>query len=131
MLKRKTPLKRGGRLHPYSKKRKALNDTYLELRKDYLLEHPYCMHFMQENGIDEDVAVKNMGIVLVKRKDGQSDGDWDWGHCPKATQIHHRKGRVGNLLIDMRWWMAVSEEGHRKIHNDPKTSYEKGYMVPR
>jgi hypothetical protein len=41
-LKRKTPLKRGGRLRPVSKKRAKQNKIYSETRKLYLEKYPFC-----------------------------------------------------------------------------------------
>src|SRR4051812_11015569 len=37
----------------------------------------------------------------------------------RATQVHHKKGRRGKLLLDQRYWIAVSDEGHTKIHDFP------------
>lgn len=37
-----------------------------------------------------------------------------------ATQCHHQRGRLGSLLMDERFWIAVSAEGHDKIHRNPE-----------
>lgn len=42
----------------------------------------------------------------------------------QANQIHHSRGRIGRLLCDMRWWIPVSQEGHRWIeenHREART----------
>lgn len=36
-----------------------------------------------------------------------------------ATDIHHQRGRLSKLLMDQRWWVPVSRDGHRKIHDQP------------
>ena len=41
-LKRKTPLKRGGRLNPVSKKRAKQNKVYSIARAEYLEQNPLC-----------------------------------------------------------------------------------------
>jgi 5-methylcytosine-specific restriction endonuclease McrA len=41
-LKRKTPIKRGGRLKPVSKKRAKQNKVYSSVRLDYLQHNPLC-----------------------------------------------------------------------------------------
>jgi len=41
-LKRKTPLKRGGRLKPVSKKRAKQNKVYSAVRLEYLQHNPLC-----------------------------------------------------------------------------------------
>lgn len=84
-----------------AKKRGPLNAQYMKLREEFLKAHPYCEYCLLE-------AIKV---------------------CP-STEIHHKKGR-GKYLLDTTTWMAVSNEGHKAIHADPKTSYAKGYMLPR
>lgn len=60
----------------------------------------------------------------------------------KATQVHHSRGKVGYydqmardndipLLIDDRFWLAVSSEGHRKITDDSKFAIENGFSFLR
>lgn len=59
-----------------------------------------------------------------------------------ATQVHHKKGRRGyadqwardnniTLLNDKRFWLAVSNDGHTMIENDPEWAYKKGYSLLR
>lgn len=66
--------------------------------------------------------------------------------CPvtgqEATDVHHKMGRVGfadqwarinniPLLLDVRFWLAVSREGHNKIEMNPEWAKEKGYSQNR
>lgn len=55
--------------------------------------------------------------------------------CPitgfEATEIHHKKGRTGELLTNEDFWLAVSREGHIKIENNPQWAYEQGYSLKR
>lgn len=56
--------------------------------------------------------------------------------CPiyanlKAEDIHHMKGRIGLLLMDKRYWLAVSRKAHVKIELNPKWAREQGYSLPR
>ena len=44
-----------------------------------------------------------------------------------ASQIHHRRGRIGTLLIDQRFWIAVSMEGHEWIHHNPELARADGF----
>ena len=63
--------------------------------------------------------------------------------CPvtgkEATEVHHMKKRVGfadswarvnnvTLLLDTRFWLAVSREGHIWIHNNPVEATALGYL---
>lgn len=55
--------------------------------------------------------------------------------CPitgkKATTIHHKKGRIGNLLNDTRYWVALSMEGHKFVEENPEWAKENGYSLSR
>jgi len=66
--------------------------------------------------------------------------------CPvtnqPTTDIHHKMGRVGfadewarinniPLLLDERFWLAVSREGHRQIEENPEWAKENGYSLNR
>ena len=55
--------------------------------------------------------------------------------CPitgdAATQIHHKKGRIDELLTDVRFFLAVSDAGHKKIEANPEWAYEMGYSLSR
>lgn len=48
-----------------------------------------------------------------------------------ATQCHHRAGRQNELLMDETYWLAVSDDGHRFIHENSEYSRKMGYMVLR
>ncbi len=60
----------------------------------------------------------------------------------KATECHHMAGRVGYhdewardnempLLLDERFWLPVSEAGHKKITNNPKWASENKFTFLR
>jgi len=62
-------------------------------------------------------------------------------HLP-ATDIHHKKGRVGYadqwardndvpLLIDERHWLPVSRVGHMQIEENPVWARKMGYSENR
>ena len=49
----------------------------------------------------------------------------------RANQIHHMKGRIGDLLIDTRYFFAVCHECHEKIELNPAWAKEKGFSIDR
>lgn len=64
--------------------------------------------------------------------------------CPvtgqRAKEVHHMRKRRGYadelarlnnipLLLDQRFWLAVSRDGHEAIENNPEWAYEKGYSI--
>lgn len=55
--------------------------------------------------------------------------------CPvtgqRATEVHHMKGRIGNLLLDTKFWLAVSRDGHKKIEENPDWAKENGFSLNR
>lgn len=48
-----------------------------------------------------------------------------------STEVHHKKGRMGDLLLDEEFWLAVCTDDHIQIHARPAWAYEKGYLVKR
>lgn len=59
-----------------------------------------------------------------------------------TTDVHHMKGRVGfadkhardnniPLLIDERFWLAVSRRGHKWIEGHPDQAKERGFSKNR
>lgn len=55
--------------------------------------------------------------------------------CPitgePATEIHHKRGRIGSLFTDVRYFLAVSRNGHIKIENSPAWAKKMGYSLER
>jgi len=50
--------------------------------------------------------------------------------CPnEATQIHHMKGRLGPLLTDVQWWMAVCQACHVYIEDHKKEARKRGLIL--
>lgn len=124
MLKRRTPLQRGGGLKPVSAKRARINKVYGALRKKFLDARPYCEWWLKEHGctladMETNGCVQwNNGFTIK------------WLTVPKSEDVHHRKGR-GKYLLDTSTWLAVSRAAHNHIHTFTKESYDKGYLLPR
>ena len=52
--------------------------------------------------------------------------------CNKlATEIHHKRGRVGDLLTDVGHFLAVDSRCHQSIENNPTWAKERGYSLDR
>ena len=45
--------------------------------------------------------------------------------------IHHKAGRIGSLLYNPRYFLAVCGACHDTIENNPEWAKEKGYSVMR
>jgi hypothetical protein len=46
-----------------------------------------------------------------------------------ATEIHHKNGRNGKRLYDNRFFMSICRDCHQYVHNNPKESREKGWLL--
>jgi hypothetical protein len=52
--------------------------------------------------------------------------------CKKLpTEVHHKKGRIGKLLTDTRYFLGVCRECHNKIELEPLWAKENGYSLNR
>ena len=49
----------------------------------------------------------------------------------RATQVHHMKGRIGDLLTDEHWFLPVSDPAHKKIELNPDWAKENGFSLNR
>lgn len=48
-----------------------------------------------------------------------------------AVDIHHKKGTVGSLFLDERFFLPVSRLGHKWIEEHPEEAYKLGYSLLR
>lgn len=48
-----------------------------------------------------------------------------------ATQVHHRRGRIGALLTDERYWSALCGPCHRWVTEHPARAYDLGISERR
>ena len=48
-----------------------------------------------------------------------------------ATEIHHMKGREGNLLNDQEYFMATCRSCHIWIENNPNEAKKEGWSLNR
>jgi hypothetical protein len=50
---------------------------------------------------------------------------------PVAKQPHHIRGRTRKLLCCIKWWLAVSLEGHIWIENNKDQARARGWLAPK
>lgn len=48
-----------------------------------------------------------------------------------ATEVHHMRGRDGDRLLVVDWWMAGCSACHRWVTEHPAEAYEKGLSLHR
>jgi hypothetical protein len=49
----------------------------------------------------------------------------------KAVEIHHKRGRTGDLYLDQRFWLAVSKKAHHEITTKHQWAIDNGYSELR
>ena len=49
----------------------------------------------------------------------------------RATDVHHKKGRIGDNMLDVNHWLGVCRTCHNWIENHPDESYELGFSKKR
>jgi hypothetical protein len=52
--------------------------------------------------------------------------------CNRVSEdIHHKKGRIGKLLYDERFFLAVCRVHHTEIETNPDAAKQNGYSLSR
>lgn len=46
----------------------------------------------------------------------------------KQISVHHTRGRVGTLLCDERFWLALCDHCHRWVHDNPEEARSVGLL---
>ena len=49
----------------------------------------------------------------------------------RATEVHHRAGRVGAALLDVSRWAGMCSDCHRWATGNPLLAVAEGYSLPR
>ena len=48
-----------------------------------------------------------------------------------SSEIHHKAGRIGKLLLDIRYWLSTCRSCHQFIEMNPKAAREMGLSTTR
>jgi hypothetical protein len=89
------------RIHSRSSKRAKQEKEYSVKRREFLEKHSMCQAHIP-------------------------------GICTQmSTDIHHKCGRVGDLLLDIQYWLAACRSCHTWIENNPAKAKELGFSVSR
>jgi hypothetical protein len=102
---RKAMKKAKTRIKPRSVKMTAKMKTYNVLRKEFLTDNPVCQCV---------IAGKRLECCQYE-----------------ATDIHHKKGKLGEMLNDARYWMALCRLCHCHIEKERTWAMEHGFLISR
>ena len=66
--------------------------------------------------------------AVPELRDGRKYG---WPISDKLNEVHHLRGRAGSLLCDERFWIALSKQGHRWVHENPEKARNMGFLCAK
>lgn len=49
----------------------------------------------------------------------------------KSSEVHHKKGRIGKLFLDVRFWLAACDRCHKWAEKNPEAAKEAGFSLDR
>ena len=94
MLRQRNKPKAQKRIAPVSKHRAGVVKAYRRRVPKYLSENPHC------------VACARIKSIIPFTDDRQH----------KSESVHHKRGRLGPLLLDERYWLPTCIASHDWIH---------------
>lgn len=59
-------------------------------------------------------------------KDGKKCALHGHSNCVGMITVHHKRGRIGELLMNEKYWLPVCIGHHRYIEDHPEESYRNG-----
>lgn len=54
-----------------------------------------------------------------------------FGEDLDLSDVHHKRGRLGQLLLCKRFWMPVSRKGHQWIQDHPDEARKHGWLAQK
>lgn len=76
-----------------------------------------------------DKRRKEMAIYAKRRKKFISENpDCAVYAFRSSREVHHLRGRCSDLLLNEKFWLPVSADGHRWIHNHPNEARKRGLL---
>mgnify|MGYP003503850759 FL=1 len=102
MKSKNPPQKKYSKIPLSTQKRAKELEIYSKMRLVFLRENPNC----QTNGIIKGCTIK-------------------------ATEVHHKKGKIGNLLITESNFLSICRSCHRWVTDNSKEAVEMGLSDKR
>jgi hypothetical protein len=118
---RRTALQRRTALRRHFSDQEVDLELYRWRSRQFPLKHPYCQVWLAENNIPEEDAILLQGRAVLN---GVTVS------IPLSTEIHHKNKRRGDDLLDQEYWMAVSEDAHRKIESNKDWARAMNFLLP-
>jgi len=107
--------------------------SYLDTRRQHILNDrpPVEKKWKRPNAVSDKRKEENELYKVVSKEYLKQHKFCECGCGRKATEIHHMRGRIGDLLCDTKYFKAVASSCHRAIELNPKDAKQKGLSVSR
>lgn len=90
----------------------------------------YC-RFHRKDTVTEEVN-RQKEYLKVKKEYMKEHQNCEFEGCKKrANDLHHKRGRVGDLLTDKRYFLSLCRDHHNWVGLHPVESMERGYSESR
>jgi hypothetical protein len=107
-------------ISPFSKKRQAASREYPAAARQFVKD---------AIARGETCPVFDAYAQLPKECQAWLRQPWDGKlRCTRLNEVHHKRGRRGDLLMDKRHWLCLSKWGHRLVHAFPKVARDFGWL---
>lgn len=108
-------------------KAKALLQKEKEMTWGKVPKKQYSIPKVSEKRKIDNLKYSAQRIVFLGKPENKICPITGW----PTTDIHHKKGRVGDLFLDERYWVALSREGHQYVEDNPEWAKENGFSLDR
>lgn len=132
----KVPLPK--RVRAESKRRRPVNAAYRDRAREFVREAarhwPLCPVVAYARWVWNTPYLSSANTKVSALEESMRWlAGYKYGHPVSArlNEVHHVYGRAGRLLQDERWWMAVSKQGHRWIHENEDFARALGWLCPK
>lgn len=114
------------------KEKKLLIDSGINLKK----EGEYGLKFIEE------IKIKSISNISEKRKEQlkkyrelrnsymKQNKICEVDGCERLSEdLHHKNGRVGEMVYNVVYFMAICRKHHIEVHNNPKWARDNNYLI--
>lgn len=111
----------------YNSLQKCNCEECQKIPKKVAVKKAYTIPQVSDKRKIENAKYTVLRIEFLGKKENQICPITGW----PTTDIHHKKGRVGDLFLDTKYWIALSREGHQFVEDNPEWAKENGFSLDR
>lgn len=69
--------------------------------------------------------------IFLQTHDRCKMGHYAFMPCSGELTVHHQRGRIGDLLLDEKFWIALCMGHHEFVETHPMWAKENGFSLSR